>query len=236
MSPASKTTATDTFNEIATVRIELLDTDPLIWRQVEVPTSITLKVLHEFMVRNRHRVARLPPLGVHDRQAEPMASPSRRTGAPTPRIDAAKVRLRDVLQAATGQTIGYLYDFGDDWAHRLIVTDIRPGRSRCVLSPLHRRRMGRAARLMRRHTGLLRHARRPGRSDAIRTTPRPSRNGSDDYDPKEIDELPLKIALERRRKSPQRRAGPPRPEQEKHRPHRDPPRNVNMRPAAADVS
>jgi hypothetical protein len=55
MSPASKTTAIDTFNEIANVRIVLVDSDPLIWRQVEVPTSITLKVLHDGM-------ARLPPL------------------------------------------------------------------------------------------------------------------------------------------------------------------------------
>ena len=38
--------AADSFNEIATVRIELKDSDPLIWRQVEVPTSITLKTLH----------------------------------------------------------------------------------------------------------------------------------------------------------------------------------------------
>lgn len=50
MSPNSKflgSTASDSFNQICTVRIELLDTNPLIWRQVEVPTSITLKVLHD---------------------------------------------------------------------------------------------------------------------------------------------------------------------------------------------
>ena len=47
MRPVRKTAATDSFNEIATVRIELMDSDPLIWRQVEVPTSITLKVLHD---------------------------------------------------------------------------------------------------------------------------------------------------------------------------------------------
>ena len=34
---------------IATLRIELQDTDPVIWRQVEVPTSITLKVLHDII-------------------------------------------------------------------------------------------------------------------------------------------------------------------------------------------
>jgi len=41
--------ASDSVNEIATVRIELRHTDPLIWRLVEVPTSITLTVLHDII-------------------------------------------------------------------------------------------------------------------------------------------------------------------------------------------
>ena len=44
MSPARISAASESLNEIATLRIELKGTDPLIWRQVEVPTSITLKV------------------------------------------------------------------------------------------------------------------------------------------------------------------------------------------------
>ena len=49
MNPTSQNVASDSFNEIATVRIELRHTDPLVWRQVEVPTSITLKVLHDII-------------------------------------------------------------------------------------------------------------------------------------------------------------------------------------------
>ena len=49
MSQTGKNAASDSLNEIATVRIELLDTDPLIWRKVEAPTSITLKVLHDIV-------------------------------------------------------------------------------------------------------------------------------------------------------------------------------------------
>jgi Plasmid pRiA4b ORF-3-like protein len=41
--------ASDSFNEIASVRIELRHTDPPIWREVEVPTSITLLVLHDII-------------------------------------------------------------------------------------------------------------------------------------------------------------------------------------------
>ena len=49
MNPAGSKAAFDSFNEIVTVRIELRDSDPLIWRQIEVPTSITLKVLHDII-------------------------------------------------------------------------------------------------------------------------------------------------------------------------------------------
>jgi hypothetical protein len=42
MSPTKQSAASDTLNEIATVRIELRDTDPVIWRRVEVPTSACL--------------------------------------------------------------------------------------------------------------------------------------------------------------------------------------------------
>ncbi len=38
---------TDGVSEVCTIRMELLDSDPLIWREVEVPTAITLKVLHD---------------------------------------------------------------------------------------------------------------------------------------------------------------------------------------------
>ena len=41
--------AVNSFTEIATLRITLKDSDPLIWREVEVPTSITLKVLHDIV-------------------------------------------------------------------------------------------------------------------------------------------------------------------------------------------
>lgn len=33
--------------QIVTLRIDLVETDPLIWREVEVPTAITLKALHD---------------------------------------------------------------------------------------------------------------------------------------------------------------------------------------------
>jgi hypothetical protein len=43
-----------------------------------------------------------------------------------PRTEAIKVRLRDVLKPRQ-TTNEYLYDFGDSWAHRLMVTTRRQG-------------------------------------------------------------------------------------------------------------
>jgi len=124
MSPARKPPATDSFNEIASVRIELLDSDPLIWRQVEVPTSITLKVLHD--------VVQIV-MGWFDAHLWEFTIAGWRYGLPMdddwstePRMMAAKVRLRDVLNPRK-TTIDYLYDFGDSWELRLAATDIRAG-------------------------------------------------------------------------------------------------------------
>jgi hypothetical protein len=123
MSPA-RAPAAESLGEIATLRIELLDTDPLIWRQVEAPTSITLKVLHDIIQQT---------IGWFDYHLWAFTIGERRYSLPTdddwgatPRREAGKVRLRDVL--APGKTvIDYVYDFGDHWEHRITVTDVRPG-------------------------------------------------------------------------------------------------------------
>jgi Plasmid pRiA4b ORF-3-like protein len=124
VSPPRSTAGFDSFNEIATVRIELRDTDPVIWRQVEVPTSITLKVLHSIIQA---------AMGWFDYHLWEFTIDKRRYGLPTdedwgtePRSDAAKMRFRNVLRPRK-TTIDYLYDFGDCWEHRLTVTNICTG-------------------------------------------------------------------------------------------------------------
>jgi Plasmid pRiA4b ORF-3-like protein len=122
MTPARS--AADSFNEIATVRIELEGSDPVIWREVEVPTSVTLRTLHDIIQAT---------IGWFDYHLWEFTIAKHRYGLPMdedwgtePRIDAGKVRLRDVL-GPRKTTIHYLYDFGDCWDHRLTVTRIRPG-------------------------------------------------------------------------------------------------------------
>ena len=55
-----------------------------------------------------------------------MASQPTRIGGTEPRLEAAKVRLREVLKSGR-TTVDYLYDFGDSWEHRLSITDVRAG-------------------------------------------------------------------------------------------------------------
>lgn len=124
MSPARSSAPPDSVAEIATARIELRDTDPAIWRQVELPTSITLKVLHDIV-----QIV----MGWQDYHLWEFTIGRQRFGPPMkddwgsgPRIDARKVRLGDVLRPRK-TIIDYLYDFGDSWEHRITITGIRAG-------------------------------------------------------------------------------------------------------------
>lgn len=124
MNPTKIASASESLNEIATLRIELKDTDPLIWRQVEVPTSITLKVLHDIIQIT---------IGWFDYHLWEFIIGEQRYGLPMdedwgtePRKQAAKVRLRDVLKSKSA-VIDYVYDFGDYWEHRITITGVRSG-------------------------------------------------------------------------------------------------------------
>jgi hypothetical protein len=121
--PAAQPKA-DTGNEICSIRMELRDSDPLIWRELEVPTSVTFKVLHDII-----QIV----MDWDDYHLWEFTVGEQRFGLPmeedfgaTPRRDAPKVRLRDVLTPRKA-VIDYTYDFGDNWEVRLTVTDIRQG-------------------------------------------------------------------------------------------------------------
>lgn len=192
MSPARKTSATDSFNEIASVRIELLYSDPLIWREVEVPTSITLKVLHDVIQC---------VMGWLDLHLWEFTIGHQKYGLPMdedwgtePRLKASKVRLRDVLKQQR-TVVDYLYDFGDSWEHRLTITDIRAGQP----GVFYPRYVGGERNAPPEDCGGI-----PGfyaMLDVL-ADPRHSDHAHikqwlDDYDPDVIDELPIKYALSR---------------------------------------
>jgi hypothetical protein len=192
MSQSPKTAESDSVNEIATVRIELCDTDPPIWREVEVPTSITLKGLHDVIQA---------VMGWFDYHLWEFTIGKQRYGLPMdedwgtlPRREAAKVRLRDVLNPRK-TTIDYLYDFGDSWEHRLTVTGVRAGDPKTS----YPRYVGGERNAPPEDCGGI-----PGYYDLLDALADPNhpnhadaKEWADDYDPDTIDELPIKYALAR---------------------------------------
>jgi hypothetical protein len=115
--------AIDSFTEIATLRIELKDSDPPIWRVTELQTSITFKVLHDIVQ------AAIGWLDYHlwelviDGKTWPSLDDD--WGTAPPKI-AARTRLRDLLALGTTR-IDYTYDFGDNGGYSLIVSDVPTG-------------------------------------------------------------------------------------------------------------
>ena len=105
-----------------------------------------------------------------------------------------KVRLRDVLKPRRTE-IEYLYDFGDSWEHRITATNIRPGRPG-VSYPNY---VGGEWDCPPENCGGI-----PGYYNMLDALADPNHPDHaeiaeylEDWDPKEIDELPLKIALGR---------------------------------------
>jgi len=184
--------AADSFNEIATVRIELKDSDPLIWRQVEVPTSITLKTLHAIIQAT---------VGWLDYHLWEFAIAGRRYGLPSdedwgtvPLSDANRVRLRDVLGPRKTK-IDYTYDFGDGWEHRLTVTQIRPGEPDIA----YPRYIGGERNGPPEDCGGISgfYAMLEAAADPEHPDHGEAKEWLDDYDPDNIEELPIKYALGR---------------------------------------
>jgi hypothetical protein len=181
MSPSPNTIPSDSINEIATVRIELRETDPLIWREVEVSTSITLKVLHDVIQA---------VMGWFDYHLWEFTIGKQRYS----KKEAAKVRLRDVLKSRK-TTIDYLYDFGDSWEHRLTVTSVRAGDPEASYPRYVRGEKNAPPE----DCGGL-----PGFYEMLEALADPDHPNhadatewADDYDPEVIDELPIKSALAR---------------------------------------
>lgn len=184
--------AADSFNEIVTVRIELVGSDPLIWRRVEVPTSVTLKTLHKIVQA---------AMGWFDYHFWEFRIAKRRYGLPMaddlgiePPVDAGKVRLRDVLGPGH-TTIDYLYDFGDNWEHRLTVTARRAG-DPDLRYPRYiageRNAPPEDCGGIPGFYGMIEAAADPKHPDHAL-----AKETLEDYDPDEIDELPIKYAIGR---------------------------------------
>ena len=110
---------------IARMRIELRDLEPGIWRRVEVPLSTTLAALHDIIqVAFRWTDSHLHEFVVGERVY----------GVPSPEdalydrkvYKASAIRLKTLVDRGVDRFL-YLYDFGDDWRHDVIIEEVRDG-------------------------------------------------------------------------------------------------------------
>ncbi len=103
------------------LKVTLRDSDPPIWRRIQVPDTIVLPHLHGVLQlamgwTNSH----LHSFQVGKRIfAEPSPDDS------FPVIDYRSVRLNQIAPAV-GDCLVYLYDFGDSWEHDIVVEEILP--------------------------------------------------------------------------------------------------------------
>lgn len=108
--------------KLYTLRIELLNIEPLIWRRVQIDGNASLGYLHHtiqaaFGWEDAHlhefEVGVDRFTNVHDGGAE-LADD----------VEDESVQAIESVAAAVGDAFGYRYDFGDDWEHRIVVERI----------------------------------------------------------------------------------------------------------------
>ena len=109
---------------IAILRIELEDIEPLIWRRVTVRTSMNLKAVHSVIQA---------VMGWLDNHLWEFAANERKYGILIPndpewngRIDNAAATKLSALVTNGVTDIGYVYEIGDNWQHRIIVEKLKP--------------------------------------------------------------------------------------------------------------
>ncbi len=111
-------------DDIAILRIELEDIEPLIWRRVAVRTSMNLKAVHGMIQA---------AMGWLDCHLWEFTAGEHKYGMLLPndpdwneRIKNAATTKLSALLTNGVREIGYVYDMGDNWQHRIIVETLKP--------------------------------------------------------------------------------------------------------------
>ena len=106
---------------IARLRIALSDTDPEIWRVIDVPVEASLKMVHDIIQA---------AMGWQDYHLWEFEADERRYGLPDrewPDVTAAKnTKLMTLIDRGTRQ-LDYTYDMGDNWHHTIVIEAVGPG-------------------------------------------------------------------------------------------------------------
>ena len=109
---------------IARLRIELQEIEPTIWRRIDVPLSSTLLALHDsIQFAFRWTDSHLFEFEIGERR---YGQPEYDRYADERLYKAASIRLKTVVDRGIEQFL-YVYDFGDNWRHDLLIEEIRDG-------------------------------------------------------------------------------------------------------------
>ena len=110
---------------IARLRVELRHLEPKIWRRIDMPLSATLERLHEaIQLAMGWTFSHLWEFEVAGRR---YGDPSFEPFDDEPRLYRANgLQLRTAIDRGADRFV-YVYDFGDDWRHDVIVEEVRDG-------------------------------------------------------------------------------------------------------------
>lgn len=108
---------------MATLKIVLCDIKPPIWRRIEVPTHFTLAQLHIVLQGVMGwRMTHLHCFELGGARYDVTAGDDFDWGMP--HRDEREFTLAELLKPE--MSFDYLYDFGDDWYHKIVVEKIEP--------------------------------------------------------------------------------------------------------------
>ncbi|MFC0269110.1 plasmid pRiA4b ORF-3 family protein [Kushneria aurantia] len=103
------------------LRIELENTDPLVWREFVVPQQINLRTLHSVIQ---------DVMGWEEEHLYEFECAGRYYGEPDPDVIgnqsvamASNAKLSTLLPKIKSHELRYTYDFGDGWEHRLALLE-----------------------------------------------------------------------------------------------------------------
>ena len=116
------TTRKNPFSTLCTLNVHLVDTTPLIWRQIVISGDASFAMLHHVIQA---------AMGWHDVHLHDFRVGDMRIGVPDAEYDepdqpvAFEKRVRLQRRLAMGSIFTYHYDFGDSWEHRISVKQVR---------------------------------------------------------------------------------------------------------------
>jgi Plasmid pRiA4b ORF-3-like protein len=102
---------------VHTIKVTLAGSQPPIWRRLQVPSTITLRALHDVLQA---------AFGWEDYHMWVFETPIGRYGLPDRELEISSAAAKRLDQVAPHKTdrLGYTYDFGDDWEHIIAVETI----------------------------------------------------------------------------------------------------------------